>query len=105
MTPRERGLQIFSEQSIWDTEENTGVLIYLLWADHAVEIIADRAAARCLPAAKWQEICTTVTQACREGRHVDGVVAAIQAVNQALHEALPIGEHDHDELPNRPIVL
>jgi uncharacterized membrane protein len=105
MTARERGLRIFSEQAIWDTEENTGVLIYLLWADHAVEIIADRAAHRCLPAARWQEVCTTVTEACRAGRHVDGVVAAIQAVNQALHEALPIGEHDDDELPNRPIVL
>ena len=39
LTARERALQVFGEQRIWDTEENTGVLIYLLTADRAVEII------------------------------------------------------------------
>jgi uncharacterized membrane protein len=104
-TPRERALQVFSEQGIWDTEENTGVLIYLLWADHAVEIIADRAANRSLPAGKWTEICDAMAQACREGRHVDGVVSAIGAVNDALTAALPAAGAGQDELPNRSIVL
>ena len=105
MTPRERALQVFAEQGIWDTEENTGVLIYLLWADHAVEIVADRAAHRCLPAERWQEICTRVAQACRDGRHVDGVLSAVQAVNAALAAVVPAGTHDQDELPNRSILL
>jgi uncharacterized membrane protein len=104
-TPRERALQVFSEHGIWDTEENTGVLIYLLWADHAVEIIADRAANRSLPAGKWMEICEAMARACREGRHVDGVVSAIGAVNDALTAALPAGGTGQDELPNRSIVL
>jgi uncharacterized membrane protein len=106
MTPRERALQVFAEQGIWDTEENTGVLIYLLWADHAVEIVADRTAHRCLPAERWQEICTRVAQACRDGRHVEGVLAAVQAVNDALAARVPAGAHDEqDELPNRSILL
>lgn len=105
MTPRERALQVFSEQGIWDTEENTGVLIYLLWADHAVEIIADRTASRCLPEARWQAICEAMAQACRSNRHVDGVVAAISDVNAALQAALPATGQDPDELPNRSIVL
>ena len=90
MTPRERALQVFSEQGIWDTEENTGVLIYLLWADHAVEIIADRAANRCQPS---------------DGRHVEGVVTAIHAVSGALSAAVPAREEDRDELPNRSMLL
>lgn len=105
MTPRERALQVFAEQGVWDTEDNTGVLIYLLWADHAVEIVADRAADRVLPAARWQEICAEVTQACRDGRHVDGVVAAVATLNQALHAALPSTARNPDELSNRSIVL
>lgn len=105
MSPRARALQVFAEQGVWDTEENTGVLIYLLWADHAVEIVADRGADRTLPAARWQEICATMTAACRAGRHVDGVVAAIRAINEALHATLPAAAADRDELPNRPIVL
>jgi uncharacterized membrane protein len=105
MTPRERALRVFSEQGIWDTEENTGVLIYLLWADHAVEIVADRTASRCLPAERWQSICAEMAQACRDGRHVEGVLAAVQAVNDALAAVVPAGEHDRDELPNRSILL
>ncbi len=107
MTPRERALQVFAEQGIWDTEQNSGVLIYLLWADHAVEIIADRGAVRVLPPQGWQQICATVTQACREERHVDGIVAAIGAVNEALQAGLPanLDAQDRDELPNRPIML
>ena len=105
MTPRERALQVFAEQGVWDTEENTGVLIYLLWADHAVEIVADRVAHRCLPAERWQEICSRVAQACRDGRHVEGVLSAVQAVNDALAAAVPALAENQDELPNRSILL
>ena len=42
MSPRARALEVFSHLRIWDTEENNGVLIYVLLADRNVEIIADR---------------------------------------------------------------
>jgi hypothetical protein len=42
ITPRERAIEAFSLLRIWDTEENCGVLVYLLLADRDVEIIADR---------------------------------------------------------------
>ena len=41
-TARERALALFAQLGMWDTEHNTGVLIYLLLADRAVEIVADR---------------------------------------------------------------
>ena len=40
--PRARALEVFSELRVWDTEHNNGVLIYVLVADHSVEIVADR---------------------------------------------------------------
>src|SRR6516164_3158267 len=54
VTPRERALEIFGLLRIWDTEENCGVLVYLLLADHAVEIIADRGIDRAVGSAKWE---------------------------------------------------
>src|SRR5262249_59215846 len=39
---RARALDVFSHLRIWDTAHNNGVLIYLLLADHRVEIVADR---------------------------------------------------------------
>ncbi len=105
LAPRERALQVFAEQGIWDTEENTGVLLYLLWADHAVEIVADRGIDRRVPAGRWQEICAALGAACRDGRALEGVLAALAAINETLAPVLPLGEGDRDELPNAPIVL
>ncbi len=103
----ERALQVFGEQRIWDTEENTGVLIYLLTADHAVEIIADRHAHRQLPAELWPQLCRTIVDACRQGRPVDGVIAAIGCLNRAFIDVLPVlpGVDNRNELDNRPVRL
>lgn len=55
-SPRERALTMFGKLRVWDTEHNNGVLIYLLLADRAIEIVADRALARQVPSAVWQDI-------------------------------------------------
>src|SRR5262249_58822200 len=38
-TPRQRALEVFAALGVWDTEENNGVLIYVLLADRDVEIV------------------------------------------------------------------
>ena len=54
---RERALDIFSQLRIWDTAHNNGVLIYLLLADHDVEIVADRGIDAKVGADGWEKIC------------------------------------------------
>ncbi|WP_348240009.1 TPM domain-containing protein, partial [Salmonella enterica] len=39
VTARDRALEVFAQLGVWDTEANNGVLIYVLWADHDVEIV------------------------------------------------------------------
>ena len=41
-TPRDRAVALFGKLGVWDTERNNGVLIYLLLAERAIEIVADR---------------------------------------------------------------
>ena len=60
LTPRERALEVFGLLRVWDTEHNTGVLIYVLHAEHAVEIVADRGIARRVPQAEWDALCREV---------------------------------------------
>ncbi|MDO5103354.1 MAG: TPM domain-containing protein [Lautropia sp.] len=107
LSPRERALQVFGKHRVWDTEDNTGILIYLLTADHAVEIIADRLAHQRLPAEIWSQGCQQVADACRAGQPVEGVISAIQQLNQALIAALPAqpGADNPNELDNRPVRL
>ena len=106
LPPRERAIGVFSEFRIWDTEENIGALIYLLAADHAVEIVVDRGLARLVDGSLWQRACEIIVGAVRTGRAADGVVAAVELINPELARILPAGGgHNPDELPNRPIRL
>ncbi len=104
-TPRERALEVFGGLRVWDTEANSGVLVYLLLADHAVEIIADRGASARVDASVWQQACTLLAAACREGREEEGALAAIDLLDEALVVAFPRPPGDVDEMPNRPIVV
>src|SRR5580658_3922760 len=54
---RERALDVFSQLRIWDTAHNNGVLIYLLFADRNVEIVADRGIDAKVGSAGWKKIC------------------------------------------------
>lgn len=102
---RERAVDLFGELRVWDTEANNGVLVYILLADHAVEIVADRAAARAIPEARWQEVTRSMVEAFRQGRFQEGCTAAVERLDGLLAEAFPPGAHNPDELPNRPVLL
>ncbi|HVK54945.1 MAG TPA: TPM domain-containing protein [Burkholderiales bacterium] len=102
---RERAIDVFSSLRIWDTEHNNGVLLYLLLADHDVEIVADRGIARRVPQEEWETICRQMEAAFRAGDFKNGVLAGIQAVADKLSTHFPRLEGGANELPNRPLVL
>jgi uncharacterized membrane protein len=104
-TPRERALEVFSRLRIWDTEENCGVLIYLLLADRDVEIIADRGVHRKVGDEAWQAICRGMEAAFREKRFSDGAVDGIDAINALLAHHYPRATAGANELPDQPVVL
>ena len=104
--PRERALSMFGKLRVWDTEHNNGVLIYLLLAEHAIEIVADRGLSRHVPPAQWHELTRDMSAAFKAGRFEDGLGAAIDAVEGLLlqHFALAEGEANPNELPDPPFV-
>ncbi|HTA64973.1 MAG TPA: TPM domain-containing protein [Xanthomonadaceae bacterium] len=102
---RSRALEVFSQLRVWDTEENTGVLLYLLWADRAIEIVADRGIAALVPASAWEAVCTEISDGLRSTHPVDAVIAGIARIGELLRAALPARESTPDELPDDPAVL
>ncbi|WP_187359888.1 TPM domain-containing protein [Chitinolyticbacter meiyuanensis] len=103
---RDRAVQWFSDLHVWDTEYNTGVLLYLLLSERRIELIADRGIAGAVPDAQWQAICADLIGALAANRYVEGVQ---QAINQlggllATHRPLEANAADRDELPNRPVI-
>ncbi|MBM2886174.1 TPM domain-containing protein [Chromobacterium amazonense] len=105
MSARQRALQWFGELRVWDTEENTGVLVYLLLAERRIEIIADRGINRRVPAQDWADICTAMQQAFAARDHVAGLELGLKRIHALLTQHAPRrGEPFVNELPDQVIV-
>ena len=102
---RDRALDVFSQLRVWDTDHNNGLLIYLLLADRAVEIVADRGIHSKVGSPEWEKVCRTMENAFKQGDYEGGVVRGIQAVTQHLKQHFPAYDTDQDELPDKPVVL
>ena len=102
--PRERAVAMFGKLGVWDTEHNNGVLIYLLLAEHAIEIVADRGLARHVPQAEWDRLAAGMAASFKAGRFEDGLGEAIDAVEGLLIRHFPLAEgaESPNELPDRP---
>ena len=105
LTPRERAMQVFGELGVWDTERNNGILVYLLLADRAVEIVADRDADKRLGPPVWEEACAIIHRAFSDGRFEEGLLRALEFLTQRLAQVYPLAPGDRNELPDRPVVL
>jgi uncharacterized membrane protein len=103
---RDRALALFGKLRVWDTAANNGVLIYLLLAERAIEIVADRGLLPHVDAAGWERIMATMQGEFREGRFEAGIERAIAAVDELLvsHFPLAAGESNPNELPDAPVL-
>jgi uncharacterized membrane protein len=90
---------------VWDTEANNGVLVYVLYAEHAVEIIADRGIARRVPQEDWDAICRAVEQDFHAGAFREGALRAVHGIAALLERHFPHARGDGNELPDQPRLL
>ena len=104
---RERAITQFGKLRVWDTEHNNGVLIYLLLAEHAIEIVADRGLAQRVPEATWHTLVQRLGQALRAGQYEDGLTEVLAEVSDLLVAHFPACGHapGSNELPDAPVLL
>ena len=102
---RERALDLFSQLRVWDTQDNSGLLIYLLMAERAVEIVADRGISAKVGPHEWSVICHDMETAFAGSRYVPGVVGGVQAVTRHLVKHFPADGRSGNELPDQPVLL
>jgi TPM domain len=103
--PDSRALALaqFAHQGVWDTAENSGVLIYVLMAEHKLEILADRGIHARVPQVQWDLIAQLATQSFAQNLHLAGLSAAVEAISALLAQHFPAVEGDHNELPDAPL--
>jgi uncharacterized membrane protein len=100
---RARALELFATLGIWDTEHNNGVLIYLLLADHAVEIVVDRGVT--ISAEALNTICCRMESLFTQRNFAAGIIGGINTLSLHLMRDFPAQGNDINELPNDVIVL
>jgi len=103
-TARERALEVFAHERVWDTEHNNGVLIYLLLADRDVEIVADRGVHARVGSEGWETVCRTMEGFLHEGDFERALLEGVRGVGAHLRRHFgrkPAG----NELDDRPIVV
>jgi hypothetical protein len=104
---RERALMMFGKLRIWDTENNNGVLIYLLLAEHDIELVADRGLNQHVSHEEWQSIVKRLGSALREKRFEDGLTQSLEEISALLVQYHPLaeGETRRNELANTVVIL
>jgi uncharacterized membrane protein len=105
LSSRERAREVFATRGVWNTEENNGVLIYILLADRSVEIVADRGIDSRVGAKEWREICKTMETSFAQGRHEEGALAGVRAVFALVARHFPARGPGTNELPDRPTMM
>ena len=104
---RERALEAFGRLRTWDTEANNGVLIFLLLADHRIEIVADRGLNGKVSAEQWRGVCLLMEERLQAGEAEAAALCGVEAVSDLLAGHYPQAGDvpDEDELPNLPRIL
>ncbi|MDE2402345.1 MAG: TPM domain-containing protein [Burkholderiales bacterium] len=106
-TARTRALDMFSALRVWDTEHNNGVLIYLLLADHHIEILADRGIMNRVAPQAWSAIAKHLSATLRAGQFEQGLNEAVDAVTDLLvtHFPADAAVGHPNELPDQVVVI
>ncbi|GGX21531.1 TPM domain-containing protein [Undibacterium macrobrachii] len=106
-TARQRAIHWFSELHVWDTEENSGILIYILLAERKIEIVADRGINRLVGQDQWNTICVQLQSELAAAHVIEGLSQALSACAQLLRQHFPIASdaENPDELSNELIFI
>jgi uncharacterized membrane protein len=105
LSARQRATEVFSNLRVWDTEENSGILIYLLLADREVHIIADRGIAQKVAQSEWDGIAKAMQIEFSKGRFKEGSLTGIEQLTKLLACHFPAGVANPNELPNKPVII
>ena len=101
-----RARQLFAELGVWDTELNSGVLLYLNLCERKVEIVIDRGIKSATTQQVWDEVCAHMVQGLAQQQYRQAVITGVNEIGEILDAFYDCQLIDRqNELSNAPIIL
>ncbi|SNU14817.1 Uncharacterised protein [Acinetobacter johnsonii] len=103
---RGRAKQLFAELGVWDTELNSGILLYLNLCERKVEIVIDRGIQQATTQQVWNEVCQSIIEKMAQREYRLALTDGVKQIGSILdHFYANKIEDKADELSNSPIML
>ncbi|OTG80703.1 TPM domain-containing protein [Acinetobacter sp. ANC 4648] len=103
---RSRAQQLFAELGVWDTEHNSGILVYLNLCEKTVEIIIDRGISSATTQLEWQRVCDVMIASLKNKNYRMAVIDGVSDIGRILDQFY---EHqivdNSNELSNTPRIM
>lgn len=100
-----RAMQHFAESGVYETAEQTGILIFVSYMEREVRIIADSGIAAKISQDLWNLIADELCENLRQGNAVQAFSMAIEKCGQLLKENFPAGDDNPNELEDGLVIL
>ena len=103
--PRDRAMHLFGQLNVWDTAQNNGLLLYVLLADHAIEVVVDRAIREVLPDSHWQQVLVQIIASYKANDFTNSTISALNQISKDLAVHFAPVANDKNELPNKATLI
>lgn len=101
-----RAKQLFAELGVWDTELNSGVLLYINLCEKKVEILIDRGIKTATSDDLWQNICENIVNLMKQKQYRCAVLHGVSEIGEILNKYYDYQQQvGKNELTNYPIML
>jgi putative membrane protein len=101
-----RAKSAFVEETVFDTVDRTGILVFVAWQEHRALVFADEGINARVAPEEWQAIVDRLTAAISRGQVADGMAAAVRECGQLVKERGGIRKDiDENELADAPRVV
>lgn len=103
---RERAIDLFGQYRVWDTEENTGVLVYMNVRERKLEIVADRGINKQVMPEMWQAMCDKAIAGIQQNKPIDSLKELLHDISDLLKQYYQLGKDPSgNELPDNVVYI
>lgn len=101
---RARALELFALHGVWDTQYNTGVLVYVNLCEHRLEIIADRGIDH-LASDAWQPLALQTSAQMYAGAPLDALTTLLGQIGELMRTHFAASDDMGNELVDAVVHL